>query len=138
MSRFSANASKAQQATSRARQIEKIKMEDIKPSSRANPFLRFELGRGEKLHRLALEEAACGKGYDGGALFRALNLMVEVGERVAIIGPNGIGKTTLLRTLVGDSRRTAARSNGRKRPASAISPRTTPPTLPTTCRCSTG
>ena len=100
VSRFSANASKARQATSRARQIEKIKLEDVKPSSRANPFLRFE--QEKKLYRLALEVKRLSKGYDGGALFQGLNLTVPVGERVAIIGPNGIGKTTLLRTLVGE------------------------------------
>jgi ATPase subunit of ABC transporter with duplicated ATPase domains len=100
VSRFSANASKAKQATSRARQIEKIQLEDVKPSSRANPFLRFE--QEKKLYRLALEVRRLGKGYDALSLFRNLNLMVEAGERVAVIGPNGIGKTTLLRALVGD------------------------------------
>ena len=72
----------------------------MKPSSRANPFLRFE--QEKKLYRLALEVKRLGKGYDGGTLFQGLNLTVPVGERVAIIGPNGIGKTTLLRTLVGE------------------------------------
>jgi ATPase subunit of ABC transporter with duplicated ATPase domains len=100
VSRFSANASKARQATSRARQIEKIKLEDIKPSSRVNPFIRFEQDR--KLYRLALEVDSLAQGYDGTPLFSGLDLMIEVGERVAIIGPNGIGKSTLLRTLVGE------------------------------------
>jgi ATPase subunit of ABC transporter with duplicated ATPase domains len=100
VSRFSANASKARQATSRARQIEKIKLEDIKPSSRVNPFIRFDQVR--KLYRLALEVEGLAQGYDGTPLFSGLDLMIEVGERVAIIGPNGIGKTTLLRTLVGE------------------------------------
>ena len=100
VSRFSANASKARQATSRARQIEKIKLEDIKPSSRVNPFIRFDQDR--KLYRLALEVEDLAQGYDGTPLFSGLDLMIEVGERVAIIGPNGIGKTTLLRTLVGE------------------------------------
>jgi len=99
VSRFSANASKAKQATSRARQIEKIKLEDVKPSSRVSPFLRFD--QDKKLYRLALEVEGLTKGY-GEPLFSGLNLMVEVGERVAVIGPNGIGKSTLLRTLVGE------------------------------------
>ncbi len=98
VSRFSANASKARQATSRARQIEKIKLEDIKPSSRVNPFIRFE--QDKKLYRLALEVKHLSQGYDGVPLFSGLDLTIEVGERVAIIGPNGIGKSTLLRTLV--------------------------------------
>lgn len=100
VSRFSANASKAKQATSRARQIEKIKLEDIKPSSRVNPFIRFN--QEKKLYRLALELKDVAKGFDSVSLFQGLNLMVEVGERVAVIGPNGIGKSTLLKTLVGE------------------------------------
>ncbi len=100
VSRFSANASKAKQATSRARQIDKIKLDDIKPSSRAYPFIRF--GQEKKLYRLALEMAGVAKGYGGVPLFRGLDLTVDVGERVAVIGPNGIGKTTLLRCLVGE------------------------------------
>jgi ATPase subunit of ABC transporter with duplicated ATPase domains len=98
VSRFSANASKAKQATSRARQIEKIKLEDIKPSSRVNPFIRFE--QDQKLYRLALEVEHLAQGYDDTPLFSDLDMTIEVGERVAIIGPNGIGKTTLLQTLV--------------------------------------
>ncbi len=98
--RFSANASKAKQATSRARQIDKIQLDDIKPSSRQNPFIRFE--QEKKLFRLALEVENLGNGYDDELLFNDINMMVEVGERVAIIGPNGIGKTTLLRTLFGE------------------------------------
>jgi len=101
VSRFSANASKAKQATSRAKQIEKIQLEDIKPSSRVNPFIRFE--QEKKLYRLALEVDGLSKGYDDQPLFSDLDLMLEVGERIAVIGPNGIGKTTLLRCLVGDA-----------------------------------
>ncbi len=98
--RFSANASKAKQATSRAKQLDKITLDEVKPSSRVNPFLRFD--QTKKLHRLALEVENLTKGYDEQPLFKNLNLMVPVGERIAVIGPNGIGKSTLLRTLVGD------------------------------------
>jgi len=99
--RFSANASKARQATSRARQIEKIKIEDIKPSSRQYPFIRFEYDEREKLHRQAVEVKNLSKGFDR-VLFNDLSLQIEAGERVAIIGENGIGKTTLLRCLAND------------------------------------
>ncbi|MDQ7015553.1 MAG: ABC-F family ATPase [Gammaproteobacteria bacterium] len=100
VSRFSANASKARQATSRAKQMEKIKLTEVKPSSRQNPFIRFE--QEKKLHRLALQMEGVSQGYDGEApLFKDLNLMVEAGERIAVIGPNGIGKTTLVKTLAG-------------------------------------
>ena len=101
VSRFSANASKAKQATSRARQIDKIQLDEIKPSSRVNPYIRFD--EDKKLYRLALEVEGLQKSYgDEAPLFSKLDLLIEVGERVAIIGPNGIGKTTLLRTLVGE------------------------------------
>jgi len=100
VSRFSANASKAKQATSRAKQIDKIQLDEIKPSSRVSPFIRFN--QEKKLFRLALELEGLSKGFEETPLFSELDLMIEVGERVAIIGPNGIGKTTLLRTLVGD------------------------------------
>lgn len=98
--RFSANASKARQATSRANQIEKIKLEEVKPSSRVYPFLRFE--QDKKLYRSVAEVSGIEKAYDEGLLFKSLSLTVDVGERIAIIGPNGIGKTTLLRTLLPD------------------------------------
>ncbi len=98
VSRFSANASKARQATSRARQLEKIQLEDIKPSSRVSPFIRFE--QDKPLRRIAVEATNIGKGYDDGPLFKNLDLTIEAGSRVAILGTNGIGKTTLIRTLL--------------------------------------
>ena len=101
--RFSANKSKARQATSRARQIEKIKLEDVKPSSRQYPYIRFEVDEREKLHRLAVEVKGLSKSYDK-PLIKGLDLAIEAGEKVAIIGPNGIGKTTLLRCLLGETR----------------------------------
>ena len=55
MRRFSANASKARQATSRARLIEKIKIEDIKPSSRQYPYLQFLYDDRDRLHRYVLD-----------------------------------------------------------------------------------
>ncbi|MFS8979010.1 ABC-F family ATPase [Cupriavidus necator] len=95
--RFSANKSKARQATSRAKQIEKIKVEDIKPSSRQNPFIRFEFEK--KLHNLAVEAEGVTKTYDR-KIIDNLTLSIQAGERVAIIGENGAGKTTLLRSLL--------------------------------------
>ncbi|AYC32904.1 ABC-F family ATPase [Pseudomonas cavernae] len=100
VSRFSANASKAKQATSRAKQIDKIQLAEVKPSSRVSPFIRFE--QTKKLHRQAITVDKLAKGFDGKQLFKGFSFQIEAGERVAIIGPNGIGKTTLLRTLVGE------------------------------------
>ena len=99
--RFRANKSKARQATSRMKQIEKLKVEDVKPSSRQYPFLRFLVDEKEKLHRLALEVNNLAKGYaPSKPLFHKFNLQVEAGDKIAIIGPNGVGKTTLLRALL--------------------------------------
>ncbi|EPX98159.1 heme ABC transporter ATP-binding protein [Ralstonia sp. AU12-08] len=95
--RFSANKSKARQATSRLKMIDKIKVEDIKPSSRQNPFVRFEFEK--KLHNLAVETENARKTYDR-KIFDNLTMAVRAGERIAIIGENGAGKTTLLRSLL--------------------------------------
>ncbi|MDV6251023.1 ABC-F family ATPase [Vibrio sp. EA2] len=98
VARFSANASKAKQATSRAKQIDKIKLDEVKASSRQNPFIRFE--QSKELFRNALEVENLSQGFDND-LFTNFNAIFEVGERVAIIGENGVGKTTLLNTLAG-------------------------------------
>jgi len=100
VSRFSANASKARQATSRARQIDKIILEEVKPSSRVNPYIRFE--QAKELRRVVLDVENLSNGYDGKDLFSNVNLMIEAKERVAIVGQNGIGKTTLIRSFLGN------------------------------------
>jgi ATPase subunit of ABC transporter with duplicated ATPase domains len=102
--RFRAHKAKARQATSRMKQIEKLRVEDVKPSSRQYPFIRFAVDAKEKLHRLAVEAKGLTKGYEPGVpLFKNLDFAVEAGEKVAIIGPNGVGKTTLLRCLLPES-----------------------------------
>ncbi|MCR8922274.1 ABC-F family ATPase [Dasania sp. GY-MA-18] len=100
VSRFSANASKAKQATSRAKQIDKIKLEDIKPSSRVSPYIRFT--QEKKLHRQALILENLSHGFDGETLFKDGSMIIEAGTRMAVIGENGAGKTTFLRCLMNE------------------------------------
>jgi ATPase subunit of ABC transporter with duplicated ATPase domains len=98
VNRFSANASKAKQASSRAKKLEKIKLDDVKSSSRRTPSIT--LRQDKKLHRQALILEDLALGYDGDKLFTDGNLILEAGAKLAIIGENGAGKTTLLRCLV--------------------------------------
>ncbi len=98
VSRFSANASKAKQATSRAKRLEKIELDEIKPSSRVNPFVRFE--QEKKLHRQAVTIEGLGHEFEEEDLFHHGNMILEAGTRMAVIGENGVGKTTFLRCLV--------------------------------------
>ena len=96
--RFSANASKAKQATSRANQINKIKLDDIKKSSRVYPFIRFK--QEKKVHNKVLEVENISKSYGTASVIKQFNLTINSGDRVAIIGENGIGKTTLIECLI--------------------------------------
>jgi ATPase subunit of ABC transporter with duplicated ATPase domains len=100
--RFSANASKARQATSRKRLLEKIKIEEIRPSSRQNPYIRFE--QAKKLYRSAVTVEKLRFTYPGGdgPVLKDVSFTIEAGERIAIIGPNGVGKSTLMRCLAGE------------------------------------
>jgi ATPase subunit of ABC transporter with duplicated ATPase domains len=101
--RFSANKARSKQATSRIKMIEKLKPDDVKPSSRQNPYIRFDYDPKQKLHRHAVEVDGLTKGWPGMAkpLIENLSFTLGAGQRLAIIGPNGAGKSTLLRTLVG-------------------------------------
>jgi len=100
--RFSANASKARQATSRKKLLEKIKIEEVKPSSRQNPYIRFE--QAKKLYRSAVNVEGVSFRYPESdvTVIDNVSFHVEAGERIAIIGRNGVGKTTLMRLLAGD------------------------------------
>ncbi len=102
--RFSANKSKATQATSRMKLIDKLKPEDIKPSSRQYPWIRFEYDEKEKLHRQAVEIENLSFAYPGSGkqVIDKLTLTLNAGDRLAVIGENGVGKTTLLKLLTGE------------------------------------
>ncbi|WP_417068383.1 ABC-F family ATPase [Niveibacterium terrae] len=101
--RFSANKSKARQATSRAKLIEKIKIEDFKPSSRQYPWIRFDYDEKDKLHRQAVELENLTFGYEPErTIIKNFTFTADAGDKIAIIGENGVGKTTLLKLLVGE------------------------------------
>jgi ATPase subunit of ABC transporter with duplicated ATPase domains len=102
--RFSANASKAKQATSRLKLIDKLKPEDVKPSSRQYPWIRFDYDEKDKLHRQAVEVENLSFAYAGAErkIFNNLSFSVNAGERIAVIGENGVGKTTLLKLLMNE------------------------------------
>ncbi len=96
--RFGAKATKAKQAQSRLKQIEKIEVEELAQSSRRAPNFRFEQVRPTGKDVLAVEGVA--KAYGEKRVLSGVNFKVQRGERVGIIGANGIGKSTLLRILV--------------------------------------
>ncbi len=102
--RFSANKSKAKQATSRVKLIDKLRPEDVKPSSRQYPWIRFEYDDKEKLHRQAVEIEKLSFAYPGSArrIFNKLDLTLHAGDRLAVIGENGVGKSTLLKLLMSE------------------------------------
>jgi ATPase subunit of ABC transporter with duplicated ATPase domains len=100
VNRFGANASKAKLASSRAKRMEKITLDEVKTSSRIAPSIRF--GEGKKLHRQALILEEFGHGFEDELLFKNGNLILEAGSKLAIIGENGVGKTTFLKCLMGE------------------------------------
>ncbi|MDR1646679.1 MAG: ABC-F family ATPase [Zoogloeaceae bacterium] len=107
--RFSANKSKARQATSRLKLIDKLKPEDVKPSSRQYPWIRFTFDEKAKLHRQALEAETLAFQYEtnGKHFFGGANFAIHAGDKIAVIGENGVGKTTLLKLLMGELQPTA-------------------------------
>lgn len=98
ITRFSANASKSKQATSRKKLLEKIEINEIKPSSRVSPYIRFTNKR--RLGEKVITVEGVSKCYDT-CLFKDFSCTIGPRERIAIIGKNGTGKTTLLKILCG-------------------------------------
>ena len=97
--RFGANAKKASQASSRKREISKIKvsMADLKRSNIQRPFIRFDIARPSG--KLVLEVDRLSKSFDDEVVFSDLSFTLTRGDKLAVVGPNGVGKTTLLKCL---------------------------------------
>ena len=98
--RFGAKATKARQAQSRLKQIEKIEVEELEQSSRRTPHFAFVPER--KSGRDVLEISGVTKSYGEKRVLTDVSLTVRRGERVAVIGPNGLGKSTLLKIATGN------------------------------------
>lgn len=98
--RFSANASKSKQATSRKKLLDKITLEDIKPSSRKYPFVDFKPDR-EVGNDLVFIKGIS-KQVNGEKLLDDFSLIVNKGDKIAFVGPNGLTKTTLFQILMGE------------------------------------
>lgn len=98
--RFSANKSKSKQATSRKKLLEKISLDDIRPSNRKYPFIHFKGEREAGKQMLQIQGLT--KTIDGEKLFENLNLMINTGDKIAFVGPNGLAKTTLFQILMGE------------------------------------
>jgi ATPase subunit of ABC transporter with duplicated ATPase domains len=97
--RFGAKASKAKQAQSRLKQIEKIEVEELASSSRAAPLFRFPIER--QSGKDVLEFSGITKAYGEKRVLKGVSLLIRRGEKVAILGANGLGKSTLLKIAVG-------------------------------------
>ncbi|MBP2642375.1 MAG: ybiT 1 [Firmicutes bacterium] len=98
--RFSANASKSKQATSRKKLLEKLTLEDIKPSSRKYPYIAFKPDREAGAQLLSVENIS--KTIDGQAVLKDVSFMVAKGDKIAFVGPDGLAKTTLFQILMGE------------------------------------
>ena len=100
IARFAANAAKSKQATSRKKLLEKIKVEDIKPSSRRYPYIAFTPDReaGDQL----LQVDGISKTVDGEQVLKNVSFTLRKGDKVAFVGPNTLGKTMLFKILMGE------------------------------------
>ena len=100
IARFAANASKSKQATSRKKLLDKITLEDIKPSSRRYPYIAFTPDR-EAGDQLLLVDGIS-KTIDGEKVLNNVSFTVKKGEKIAFTGPNSAGKTALFQILMGE------------------------------------
>ncbi|MFK4303627.1 MULTISPECIES: ABC-F family ATP-binding cassette domain-containing protein [unclassified Paenibacillus] len=99
--RFSANASKSKQATSRKKQLDKITLDDIRPSNRKYPFLNFKPEREAGKQLLTVDRLS--KSIEGEQVLNEFSLVVNKGDKIAFVGPNGLPKSTLFQVLMNET-----------------------------------
>ncbi len=99
-SRFSANASKSKQATSRKRALEKIQLEEIRPSSRKYPYIDFRPNR--EIGNEVLTVEGISKTIDGVKVLDNISFILGHNDKVAFVGSNELAKTTLFQILMGE------------------------------------
>ena len=102
ISRFAANAAKSKQATSRKKMLEKITLEDIKPSTRKYPYIAFQPDREAGDQLLTVENIS--KTVDGETVLNNVSFTLKKGDKVAFVGPNSLGKTMLFKILMGEEK----------------------------------
>ncbi|MBT3647297.1 MAG: ATP-binding cassette domain-containing protein [Flavobacteriales bacterium] len=100
VARFSANASKSKQATSRKKLLQKINVDDIKPSTRKYPGIIFQQTRPAGNDILTLDQLSASNA--DGVLFKDLNLSVERGDKITFLSKNSVAVTALFKILVGE------------------------------------
>lgn len=107
--RFSANASKAKQATSRQKQLDKLDLQDIQQSSRRDPSIVFKMFREPGKDILTIDNIS--KSYDGVECLKNMNITINKGDKIALIGNSGVGKTTLCSIITGENKPTSGNFN---------------------------
>ena len=100
IARFSANASKSKQATSRKKQLEKLQFEDMQVSNRKYPYIEFKPDREAGNNLLKVENLS--KTIDGEKIFENVSFTINTGDKVVLLSRNDIAKTTLLQILAGE------------------------------------
>ena len=114
ISRFSANASKSKQATSRKRALEKIQLDDIKPSSRKYPYIDFRPDR--EIGNEVLTVDGISKTVNGVKVLNNISFIVGHNDKIAFVGSNELAKTTLFQILAGELEPDENPTNGALQP----------------------
>jgi ATPase subunit of ABC transporter with duplicated ATPase domains len=132
VARFGAGT-RASQVQSRIKQIEKLSLADMKKSNIARPYIKFEQKRPSGRQTLTLEGLT--KKFDGKIIFRDFSALITKGEKVAIVGRNGVGKTTLCRTILGELTPEAGRAVWGHEAQIGYMPQDVKPIIPTNTTC---